>query len=339
MGFKFHAVLVVNSAHLASLASPDEHRWLPIFWALDYFKEAQAQDVREGDWTMRPVDESAVPPEQRRERFIAAMDNWDEAAADAAVAALARTAGANDVYELMFRYGAPRFPRHRAQGDLRGQQLPHAQVHRLATCRTGAAVAGLCPACSTKGTIRPRGTRRPTGRAKEPRTGRRIRPDWLEGKLDGAATADMLSTLRQASADEICDHVVEVLNRGIAPQAIWDALFVGAGELLARQPGIVALHSVTSTNALRFAWDTVASDETRRMLLLQNAAFVTLFRQEMKRRGELKPLEVDWTSSRQHIAGDEPRPSKTFSPRWAATAWRRPAKSWPTCGNIPSPRN
>ena len=39
VGFKFHAVLVVNSAHLASLSSPDEHRWLPIFWALDHFKE------------------------------------------------------------------------------------------------------------------------------------------------------------------------------------------------------------------------------------------------------------------------------------------------------------
>src|SRR5262245_34542591 len=34
VGFKFHSVLVVNSAHIASLASPDEHRWLPIFWAL-----------------------------------------------------------------------------------------------------------------------------------------------------------------------------------------------------------------------------------------------------------------------------------------------------------------
>ncbi len=35
VGFKFHAVLVVNSAHLASLSSPDQDRWLPIFWALD----------------------------------------------------------------------------------------------------------------------------------------------------------------------------------------------------------------------------------------------------------------------------------------------------------------
>jgi hypothetical protein len=61
VGFKFHAVLLVNSAHLASISSPDSDRWLPIFWALDYFKSAQAQDAHEGDWTMAPADESKVP--------------------------------------------------------------------------------------------------------------------------------------------------------------------------------------------------------------------------------------------------------------------------------------
>lgn len=40
VGFKFHCVLVVNSFHLASLSGPDEDRWLPIFWALDYFKSS-----------------------------------------------------------------------------------------------------------------------------------------------------------------------------------------------------------------------------------------------------------------------------------------------------------
>src|SRR5829696_8867510 len=95
VGHKFHAVLVVNSAHLASLASPDSDRWLPIFWALDYFKSSQASNVKEGNWTMPPVDESAVPPSHRaREAFVTAMDRWDEAAADAAIAGLVRTTGA-----------------------------------------------------------------------------------------------------------------------------------------------------------------------------------------------------------------------------------------------------
>src|SRR6266566_3667996 len=65
VGFKFHAVLVVNSAHLASLSSPDSDRWLPIFWALDYFKSAQAQNVREGNWALDAVDEASVPPSHK----------------------------------------------------------------------------------------------------------------------------------------------------------------------------------------------------------------------------------------------------------------------------------
>src|SRR5690606_3584549 len=64
----------------------------------------------ERGWTMPPVDESAVPkPHQAPEVFVTAMDNWDEAAADAAVASLARHTGANEVFEMFFRYGARDF--------------------------------------------------------------------------------------------------------------------------------------------------------------------------------------------------------------------------------------
>src|SRR4051794_8437662 len=110
VGFKFHAVLVVNSAHLASISSPDDQRWLPIFWALDYFKSSQAQDEKEGNWTMAPVDESRVPPPHKAlQAFTDAMDRWDEAAADAAVAGLARSAGANELFDVFARYGCRDF--------------------------------------------------------------------------------------------------------------------------------------------------------------------------------------------------------------------------------------
>jgi hypothetical protein len=70
---------------LPSLASPDSDRWLPIFWAIDQFKSSQAQDVKEGNWTMAPVDEKAVPaPDKARQAFIEAMESWDEAAVDVA---------------------------------------------------------------------------------------------------------------------------------------------------------------------------------------------------------------------------------------------------------------
>ncbi len=294
VGYKFHAVLVVNSAHLASLCSPDSERWLPIFWSLDYFKSAQAQDVREGNWTMQPVDESAVPPAHKaKEAFARAMDNWDEAAADAAVASLARSAGSNEIFELFYRYGSRDF-----------RSIGHKAIFVANSRRTLACIGwqhaepvlrslayallmheGDNPAKRDAAADRP-------GRRNRELAGR-IRSDWQEGKITSEATAEMLAALRQGSHEEACDKAVELLGRRVAPQSIWDALFCGAGELLLRQPGIVALHAVTSTNALHFAYLSSGHDLTRRLLLLQNAAFLSLFREAMQSRGPVRDLRVD----------------------------------------------
>ena len=110
VGFKFHAVLVVNSAHLASLAATDRDRWLPLFWALDNYKVSQARNRQEGDWVMAPPAENQLPATQdARRRFTEAMDNWDVEGADRAITTLARTAGGNDVIEIFWRYGARDF--------------------------------------------------------------------------------------------------------------------------------------------------------------------------------------------------------------------------------------
>ena len=295
VGFKFHAVLVVNSAHIASVGSPDEHRWLPIFWALDHFKSSQADDKRQGDWTMQRVDEAAVPPPDKAKRaFIAAMDRWDVAAADAAVAGFARGAGLNEIFEVMFRYGARDFRDigHKAifvSNSLRTLNLigrQHAEPVLRSLAYALLAHEGDNPARRDAAPDVP--WRKNIARAK------RLRSDWTRGTLDHGATRDLLAALRQADEHEICDKVVEVINRGVHPQAVWDALHIGAGELLARQPGIVALHASTTTNALGYAWKTSASDETRRMLLLQNAAFLPMFRQAMiGRGGKLANIELD----------------------------------------------
>jgi hypothetical protein len=118
----------------------------------------------------------------------------------------------------------------------------------------------------------------------------KIRPDWLEGKPSGSATTELIETLRHASPEEASNKVIEILNRGVAPQSITDALFAMAGELLVRRPGILSLHASTSTNALHFAFQNSADDETRRLLLLQNAAFLTLFRGDG---GSLKQIKLD----------------------------------------------
>ena len=139
-----------------------------------------------------------------------------------------------------------------------------------------------------------------------------IREGWLEGNADAAATTQLLAVLRGGSEREASQAVVDLLNRGIAPQSIWDACFDGAGELLLRQPGIVPLHAVTTTNALYFAFQASASDAARRWLLLQNAAFLTLFREAMHSRGEVHDRKIDSLESVK-VAGDRGALDEIFS--------------------------
>ncbi len=294
VGFKFHAVLVVNSAHLASLSSPPEDRWLPIFWAIDNFKSSQARDVREGDWTMAPVKESAVPPAHKaRQVFTQSMERWDESGVDAAVAGLARRGGATEIFELFARYGARDFRSigHKAIFVANGWRTlqcigwRHAEpvVRSLGyallnhTGEPNPADSDLLPD-------------RPWRENQELAT--QLRADWQSGKLDSQATEEMLSILHKGSWKDACQAAVKIINRGVAPQSIYDALLAGSGELLMRQPGIVALHAVTSTNALRYAYETVGDDNTRRLLLLQNVAFLPLFRQAMQGRGQLADTQL-----------------------------------------------
>lgn len=315
VGFKFHAVLVVNSAHLASMSSPPEHRWLPIFWALDYYKSAAARDVQErGDWTMAPVAEDSLPSARRAPQvFVEAMENWDEEASDTSAAALARSAGANEVYEMFFRLGARDF---RSIGH---KAIFVANSYRTLQCiswqHAEPIVRSLAYALLNHDGDNPAQSDyeadRPFRRNQE--LAEKIPDEWLGGTVDAGATAELLQTLRTGSNDETCDLVVEQLGRGVATQSIWDALHVGAGELLMRQPGIVALHAVTTTNALQFAFLTSGNDETRRLLLLQNAAFLPMFRGAMQGRGNVGDVSIADLETGELATDDRPAVADIFA--------------------------
>jgi hypothetical protein len=280
VGFKFHAVLVVNSAHLASLASPDSDRWLPIFWALDYFKSSQAATVKESGWRMAPVDEAKVPSaEKAREAFTRAMDEWDETAADAAAAGVARACSMNEAFDLFARYGPRDFRDigHKAiyvSNAFRTLQVigwQHAEPVLRSLAYALQATDGQNPA---KNDLDPD---RPWKHNAE--LAAKVHADWQNGKPDDGATRQLLSTLRNDSADDSAGHVAQMLNDGVSPRSVHDALLCGAGELLMRKPGIVSLHSVTSSNALRYAYASRGGEARERlMLLLQNASFIPLFR-------------------------------------------------------------
>ena len=297
VGFKFHAVLVVNSAHLAALAAPDRERWLPLFWALDNFKSSQAQAVKENNgWRMKPVDESKLPARDKaRDAFVRALETWDEELADAAAAALARTASPGELFELFARFGCRDF-----------RDIGHKAIY-VANSFRALEVIGWQHAepvlrSLTYALLQHEGDN-PAKRDAEPdRCGRRnaelvnkIIAGWhgTKEKVDPRTTLDVLTASRTDSDAVLCREVVTALNAGNGPQAVWDGLFLAGGELLMRQPGIVALHSLTSMNALHYAFQRTVGEDTRKLLLLQAAAFIPLFRNAMKSRGKVDEVRID----------------------------------------------
>ncbi|HXI51886.1 MAG TPA: hypothetical protein VNH84_10285, partial [Candidatus Saccharimonadales bacterium] len=214
VGFKFHAVLVINSAHLASLASADQDRWLPIFWAIDQFKSSQAADVKEGDWSLGPVDESAVPSANRaRKAFLEAMDNWDEAAADTAIVGLVRSAGAHEIFELLCRYGARDF-----------REIGHKAIYISNSFRALEAIGwhhaepvlrSLVYAVLDRDRDKEKGNPAkldlPADRPfrKNLENVAQIKASWREGHADAAASTEILQAVRSASAQEISELTVK----------------------------------------------------------------------------------------------------------------------------------
>jgi hypothetical protein len=290
VGFQFHAVLVINSAHLASLASPDRERWLPLFWSVDNFKESQATNAKQNaGWMLPPVAESKLPPATKaRQRFIEAMDRWDEEGADRAIAALVRSAGAQEVIELFFRYGARDFRDigHKAIYVANSWRCLQDIGWRHAEPVMRSLAFALLQHDGGNPTDRDEEADRP-GRENLGRAAR-IRRGWETGKASPEAAKELLAALRTTQPADACEKVVEVLNKGVAPASVWDALLLRAGELIMQQPGIVGIHCVTSVNALRYAYSASGNDETRRLMMLQAAAFLPLFRKFMGGRGGVR---------------------------------------------------
>jgi len=295
VGFQFHAVLVTNSAHQASIAAQDRDRWLPLFWAIDNFKASQARNLDANNgWQMPPVNETQVPAANvAHQRFHEAMDNWNVEAADRAVVGLVRSASAAEVIEPFWRYGARDFRDigHKAIFVANAWRTLHTIGWRHAEPVMRSLAFALLDHEGGNPAQRDADQDRPWRQNLQRVL--RIRPDWQRGRIAATATTEVLQALRTANPGDASELMVRLLNAGVDPSCLWDGLFLTAGELLMRQPGIVGVHCVTTANALYFAYQATGNDETRQLMLLQAAAFLTMFRQTMLSRGQLRNLQVD----------------------------------------------
>lgn len=294
-GFKFHCVFAIHSANQMSLDAVSEDRLLPLFWALDQFKDSQADDVRKGDFQMTELTGPLPSPENARAEFHAAMQAWDEERASRAVAAFVRSCGADEIIEALWRYGARDFRSIGHKGIFVANSWRTLQTigwrHAEPTMRS------VVMALLDIGSGRQGGKSNGKGgsfddkehlanveRAK--RAQPRLPASWTGSGHDDGATRDLLDAMRAGSVADACDQVLAQLQSGkTEAQGAWDAVHLAAGELIMRQPGILGIHAVTSTNALHYAFRTAANPETRLLLLLHGVAWMGRFREAMMGRG------------------------------------------------------
>jgi hypothetical protein len=221
------------------------------------------------------------------------MDDWDAEAADAAIASLARTLTAGELFDLFAKYGSRDFRDigHKiiyVSGAFRALEVigwQHAEPVLRSLTYALLKYDGKNPAKEDLEPDRP--GRRNAERVKMPRrlaTGRRLEPKM---------TLELLNLLRTGSADDLGAKVDTIPAAGILPQSVWDGLYLGAGEMLMRQPGIVSLHTLTTLNAMHYAHRATGNAELRQLLLLQAAAFLPMFRDAMKARGKVGEAKID----------------------------------------------
>ena len=228
---------------------------------------------------------------QARETFTEAMDQWDPEKADAAIAALARGASENELFELMAHYGSRDFR------DIGHKAIFVANAFRTLGCigwqHAEPVLRSLTYALQCRGND-PHPAKHEL-RADLPERQNRelidsVRDDWEGNRDHHQATETFLELLHEADERTAAEAVARQLNAGVSARSLYDALYLSAAEMLMRRPNIISLHAVTMTNALGYAYRRVRQPKLRLRLLFQNASFLAMF---LARLQEGSPLASD----------------------------------------------
>jgi hypothetical protein len=273
--------MLLRSAHSTQKSLPPAESWLPLVWAVDYFKETQAQEQASSRWHMVPrAASSKANPEAARRALTAALDKWDREAADAAIVDYAQSAQPGDIFPLLFSYGA------RDLREIGHKAISVSNAHSFMTLLGGGTAAEPVLRSTVAALVNSEGEPNPASHDLAPdRPWRRNRErlhqipaSWKQGHDDPGVRSELRAALYRVSAEESGRVVVEMLQRGISPEPIWQTLFDIAAELVMHEPGIVTVHAQTTANALHYIYRVGDNEQTQQLALLQCAAFIAMFR-------------------------------------------------------------
>ncbi|MBY4678254.1 hypothetical protein [Marinobacterium arenosum] len=291
VGFKFHAVMMVDAARRISAGDGGRNGWVPILWNLDYFKFSQQRNLNQGGWQLAPFDDwDGLPPPERAPVALAeALSARDEAAVDRAAVAMAQSQGAHRAFEILALAAVRDF---HAIGH-KAIYLCHAW--RMLQLAGGQQLDWVLRALGYASIAEDAGGAGAEHWTRRDYPANRMRAAEIplvafRAGSDPQATERLIGLLAEADADQCCHAVVEYLQRGVV-QAVWDAIFLAAAERVMQQPSIPMLHCVTVSHAMGWLWRQLAEPDNRRLLLLQAVAYLVRMRQQ-RFSGQLRPLRL-----------------------------------------------
>ena len=101
VGFKFHAVMMVDAVRRLAAGDGGINGWIPILWNLDYFKFSQLRNERQSGWQLGGFASVEAPAEQAEALYLDAMKYRQWSLAEQAVVTLARSRGRNYLLGLL----------------------------------------------------------------------------------------------------------------------------------------------------------------------------------------------------------------------------------------------
>jgi hypothetical protein len=268
VGFRLHAVLVVESVYQLAERSPARERLFPVLFNLDDVKASQGADAERGDWKLpkRP-SVTLTNADAGRAELAAALEAIDGERADRAVTALLTSASLADVFEVLFR---------RAIGDFGhiGHKVIYAAHAERTLRRIGAAAAEPALRSLVYGLTDPStaSEREDFGESRE------LVKQLPAANPKAVAGPEMSLTLSRAFLAGSPAHarakLLEALREGADAAVAWDAVRLAACELFARAPALLPVHATTVANSLYYIHRTAREDLTRSIALFQGASWI-----------------------------------------------------------------
>ncbi len=276
-----HAAMMVESAcQLAAAESSPRAAWHPVLFNLDDLKTAQEADRAEwGDYRAKPI--APVPrgtPDAARSELLAALDAHDPERAERAAAALAAIVDAGSFFELLrpVTVRCHAFIGHKAIYAVQVERM----LRRVGWAHAEPAVRSLVLSMLV-------------GRETE---GYERALDLARGlpplaAAQGGDSEDLTRALRAASPTGALDAMAAALRAGVGAPAAWDAVLLVGADVFQRRPGrrsadgrgaLLPVHAVTVASALRSSFEAARDDATKRLLLLQAAAWVARVRDALR---------------------------------------------------------